>query len=368
MSLDARRGRAAFALTLLLSVTAAPLAMAQTTDTQTAPTKKPAKKKKKPKPPPADTDAPAEAAPAPTPAPTPPPVEAPPPEPAPAATPPPAAEPAKPDDDLAPITDVTEKGAKTYYFIGLRYRGTIIPKFMINIFADEGGTFYSNTIALELDIRRDNFSMIPSISYMSYGFGDTLFRQKGTDATEEFNYSDVSSSLGAVYVAADILWSKQINTNFSFEYGAGFGIGAIFGNLNGAWVTTGAGGNKSVQLTGSNGQTYSPCSATDATPNSGCNPTSHTNPTPNKLYGHSDPSWLNGGSVPVVFPEISIPELGIRFKPIKELEARLIIGFSLTGPFFQLSADYGLESRKTEPSASGTPAASDGKQADPSSH
>ena len=37
-------------------------------------------------------------------------------------------------------TDVTEKPGKTYYFIGARYRGTIVPKFLLNMFVDEGGS------------------------------------------------------------------------------------------------------------------------------------------------------------------------------------------------------------------------------------
>jgi hypothetical protein len=47
--------------------------------------------------------------------------------------------------------------------------------------------------------------------------------------------------------------------------------------------------------------------------------------------------------VPVIFPHIAIPQLSLRYKPIKQLETRLSVGFSLTGFWFGLSADYGLE-------------------------
>jgi hypothetical protein len=47
--------------------------------------------------------------------------------------------------------------------------------------------------------------------------------------------------------------------------------------------------------------------------------------------------------VPVVFPHISIPQFSLRYKPIKQFETRLSIGFCLTGFWFGLSADYGLE-------------------------
>ena len=45
---------------------------------------------------------------------------------------------------------------------------------------------------------------------------------------------------------------------------------------------------------------------------------------------------------------MGIPELGVRYKPIKQLEVRAQVGFSLTGFFFGISGDYGLE--KKEPS------------------
>src|SRR5262249_24478949 len=39
--------------------------------------------------------------------------------------------------------DVAERPGQTYYFIGLRYGLTVIPKFMVNIFVNEGATFTS---------------------------------------------------------------------------------------------------------------------------------------------------------------------------------------------------------------------------------
>ena len=47
--------------------------------------------------------------------------------------------------------------------------------------------------------------------------------------------------------------------------------------------------------------------------------------------------------MPVLFPHRHFPQLGLRYKPIKQFEARLGLGFSLTGFWFGLSGDYGLE-------------------------
>ena len=48
-------------------------------------------------------------------------------------------------------------------------------------------------------------------------------------------------------------------------------------------------------------------------------------------------------SKPNIFPHIAIPEIGFRWKPIKELETRVMLGFSITGFFFGINGAYGLE-------------------------
>jgi hypothetical protein len=129
----------------------------------------------------------------------------------------------------------------------------------------------------------------------------------------------------------------KIANHWMFEYGAAFGLGAIFGSLENDWVypnpKTG-----STQISPSN---YIECQKTTDAPS--CNPTMHSNSMVSKVGGYVEPNWFNGGSVPTIFPLINFPELGIRYKPMKQLEARVGGGFSLTGFWFGLSADYGLE-------------------------
>jgi hypothetical protein len=87
------------------------------------------------------------------------------------------------------IKDVDEREGKTYLFIGMRYRGALIPKFMLNMFVDEGKSVYTNTVGLELDIRKDGFSLIPALSYAELGTGDILFKEKGAKETIAGNYN-----------------------------------------------------------------------------------------------------------------------------------------------------------------------------------
>src|ERR1019366_7873153 len=116
------------------------------------------------------------------------------------------------------MSDVTEKPGERYIFLGVRYRGDVIPQFLINAFASQGGTFYSHIIGVEADIRKDGFSIIPALTYESYGTGGpVLFLQKGKDATIQSNWSVIDPSLGAVFATVDIQWSVKVHPNVDFE-------------------------------------------------------------------------------------------------------------------------------------------------------
>ncbi|MBK6692073.1 MAG: hypothetical protein IPG50_07705 [Myxococcales bacterium] len=241
-------------------------------------------------------------------------------------------------------TDVTEKPGKTYYFVGLRYRGTIVPKFILNMFVDEGATFYSNTVGVEADIRKDGFSIIPALQYVEYGTDDILFKEKGKPDLSN-NWSVVNSGLKGMYLTADLLWSTKVHKNWDFEYGAGFGLGVLFGNLQNNWVYLDPNG----PLSREDGVRYSKCPSefqNDLPARTGqatCSKPAHSNANEAKVGNYEEKFWTGGGSVPNVFIHLAIPQLGVRFKPRKDVQARFGLGFSLTGFWFGLSANYGLE-------------------------
>lgn len=136
-----------------------------------------------------------------------------------------------------PITDTREDPNRRYYFVGLRYRGTVIPKFLLNLFVDEGTTIYSNNVAIEFDMRKQGQSTIPWIMYSDYSMGDTLFLQKGQPMIPS-NYTVVNSSLKVLYLGLDQLWSIPIDEShhWDFEFGFGVGVGLVFGSLQNDWV------------------------------------------------------------------------------------------------------------------------------------
>jgi hypothetical protein len=258
--------------------------------------------------------------------------------------------------DVDDITNTAEDPTKSYKFVGLRYRGTIIPSFLEHLFVKDGGTVYSNTFGAEFDFRKDGHSNIVWLQYTEYAFGNTLFFQKGQPDTPN-NYSVVSSGLKSIYIGIDELWSTPLANHLELEYGLGVGIGAIFGNLYNDWVyqttntTPGA-------IKASNNNYYAPCNSQND--GQSCMVSDHNGATTAKVGNHVEPNWFNGGVVPVIFPHVA-GQIGLRYKPIKQLETRLALGISLTGFWFGLSADYGLEdTSKHDTSPAAQPPARDG--------
>ena len=238
------------------------------------------------------------------------------------------------------IYDVEEVPGRTYFFVGLRYRGNVIPGFMLSMFLDEGKTIYTNMIGAEFDLRKDGFSLVPALSYHELGTDDILFKQKNTPNIPG-NYSVVNSGMKLVYASVDLLWSAKISKNVEFEYGAGFGLGAVFGDLQNNWVQVDPNG----PLQAETNTRYSRCEVVGP-PGTGCNAADHQNSEVNKVGSYTEPSWFNGGSKPAIFPWISIPQIGLRIKPIKQFVGRIGVGFALTGFWFGLNAQYGLEKQR----------------------
>jgi hypothetical protein len=232
--------------------------------------------------------------------------------------------------------DPYESPNSVYHFIGARYRGTVIPQFMLNLAVSEGTTVYSNSIGIEYERRSGNFSIIPALSYTEYSMDSTLFLEKGKPEATVGNWSLINSSMKAIYGSVDFLWSKKLSKTLDFEYGFGVGLGAFFDNLSINWVYRDPNG----KYGSANGQKFSAC--TSINDGAGCTARDHSNSKELKVNGYQEPSWFNGGSKPNFFPTITIPNVGLRFKPSRAFAARAQVGFSVTGFWFGLSGSYGF--------------------------
>lgn len=283
------------------------------------------------------------AASAPPPAPEPPPPPPPPPEPEPVApTPvePVAAPPSAPPAPEEPESSVGEDPTKRYIYVGARYRGVYFPGFVLSSFVNDAKGFYWNAAGLEVDLRKDGFSFIPAVSLMELGTGEFLIGTKDpippTTERSSQNWGYVNSSMKAVMVTADFLWSAKITRSVQFEYGLGVGLGVVFGDLVTSWVTEDPNGT----YTNSFGQKFRRCLTQEI--QNGCDPALHGNATKVRVGDYGEPSWFGGGAKPALLPWLAIPQLGVRYTPVKQVETRLGVGLSLTGIWFGLSANYGV--------------------------
>jgi hypothetical protein len=214
-----------------------------------------------------------------------------------------------------------EHSGKTYYFVGARYRGIVVPKFMVNVFADGGETTYVHAFGPEFSVRKDGFETIFSVWYAGYSMDPVPFKGKSDD---DDAWEIVSSEIKLLYLTADFLWSHELSSEFAINYGFGAGFGFVFGDLM-----------RQQAYPDPNSGEYVPC-ISELTPDPRfCG-------TDNDHYGdYTEPSWADGGSKPIVFPWLTV-QTGLRFKPHKNIATRLDLGFGTSGFFFGVAADYGI--------------------------
>jgi hypothetical protein len=221
-----------------------------------------------------------------------------------------------------------ELPGKTYYFVGARYRGIVVPKFMENLFASGGRTVYVNAFGPEFGIRKNDFEYSLSPWLGLYNMGDTGF--KGASDPKEA-WEIISAKIQILYLTADFLWSHEFTPEIAVNYGLGAGFGFVFGDLH---------RNQSYPNPANpNGSpdTYLKCPSQNF-PTAGGNYCDDKN----DHYGnYTEKNWANGGSQPLLFPWLTV-QTGLRFKPSHSFAARLDLGFGTSGFFFGLGGDYGL--------------------------
>ena len=232
------------------------------------------------------------------------------------------------DSGIDPNAPWFEKKNKSYNFIGLRGRMVVIPQFMFSLYqADGGRTVVSPQIGVEYGHRRNGFEYDAWLAYAAYTMEESPFK---ADSDPDVAWERVSSSIKTVTLGLDFMWSTDLDSGFSFMYGIGAGLGVVFGSLrrNQAYPPSGV---------ASDPETYVKCPAQGVPDAAYC-------AADNDHYGdYTEPNWFDGGSKPVVFPWIALPQIGFRFKPSKQVAMRFDTGLSFPGPFFfGLSGQYGL--------------------------
>jgi hypothetical protein len=249
--------------------------------------------------------------------------------------PPPKKKKSKKDESTPPESgesSAAEEPGQTYYFVGARYRGIIIPKFMMNLFGDGGRALYIHSFGPEFGIRKDGFEYNLGLWYAAYTMDKTPFKAS-SDGVEAWEI--VWSDLKVIFLTADFLWSHELSPEFAINYGLGAGLGFVFGELH-------------------RNQAYPPYANADPYHFSTCvgpgNPNVYapngapycdSNPDHNHYGNYTESSWANGGSKPIVFPWLAL-QTGLRYKPHRNFASRLDVGFGTSGFFLGVGLDYGI--------------------------
>lgn len=217
-----------------------------------------------------------------------------------------------------------ELPGKTYYFVGARYRAIIVPKFMLNLFADGGATELVHGFGPEFGIREDGFEYSIGAWFGLYGTGQIPFKGKDDPYPA---WEIIQSKLKIFYLTSDFLWTQDITPEFGINYGFGAGVGIVFGDLLRSQAYPANPGDPPKD--------WVKCQAVGVPDPTFCD-------NDNDHYGnYKEPSWVNGGSKPNVFPWLAL-QTGLRYKPAKQFVGRLDLGFGTSGFFIGIGADYGI--------------------------
>jgi len=227
-------------------------------------------------------------------------------------------------DSIREQTDTTprEQKDKTYLFLGARYRGIIVPKFLMSAFgADGGANVYVNGFGPEVGVRRDNFEYSLSAWWAGYSLKETPFKAS-TDPVQA--WEKVESDINMIFLTSDFMWTSPVSPEFGINYGIGGGIGLPFGPLYRREIYPGPGSNPNDP------STWTVCKSAGEGGGGYC-----------EEGPKEEPNWFNGGSKPIVFPWLTA-QIGFRVKPHRNFVARFDAGFGTSGFFLGLGADYGL--------------------------
>lgn len=227
-------------------------------------------------------------------------------------------------------TDPFEDPSEGYYFLGAFYRHIIIPKFMLNLFLDEGSGSDFPAFGVDLTYRKDGFDIVGSL-WLMRAEGQGAMRASG-DPIEDTEW--VQTDIWGVFLSGTFLWSTAFNDMFALEYGVGIGVGFVTGDVyrteaypdsNGDYQACNGPGDPDGRFCGPPPASYEGQQCRPGTEHYGCN----------------EGKWSEGGDVPNVVPWFAIPHLALRIKPIKQVMIRVEGGFGL-GFFAGFSAAYGF--------------------------
>jgi hypothetical protein len=213
-------------------------------------------------------------------------------------------------------------------WIGTRFRGIVIPQFLMSAFGDGGTTVFVPGGALTVTKTTGGPDLIFSFGWAGYFVRGMPWKGKDDPDTE---WELVDSNLQSFVAALDLMWSFPIDDagRWRFRIGGGIGLGiAFFGDLsrNQAFPPDGKPGDP---------YQYERCEGPNDPPGTFryCN---LLDKDADHYPGHAEKTWFQGGSRPVIYPWISIPQLEIELRPSERVALDLELASTISGFMFGL--------------------------------
>lgn len=219
-------------------------------------------------------------------------------------------------------------------WLGARYRGVVIPKFLMNAFAEGGRSLAVPGGGITLTVPTASVDVIISLGYLSYRMSNAPFKPRGTPDTE---WELISSDLQALTASVDLMWSIPLDAQkaWAFRVGGGVGTGWTF-----------LGDMTRIQAYPANGKpgdpyTYLPCKGPN-NPRGTFRYCNTLDKDATRYPGYTEPNWFNHGIRPLIFPWLVLPEIGLTWKPTPRFAIDLETGISLSGLVTSLGVRFAL--------------------------
>jgi hypothetical protein len=157
--------------------------------------------------------------------------------------------PAGPEKPAEPVGPLEEQGsvapADLYYGGGARLRYVSVPSWLLNLFTARNVPLNSFATAGELFRRKGNFDFMLSIGYQNMSPPDGNWLGKSHDPATETDYVQFKG-LSLLTFDLSFIWRTWFSQSFGMHYGAGLGVGVVFGQLLRTSSTGGCGATGDV--------------------------------------------------------------------------------------------------------------------------
>jgi hypothetical protein len=208
-------------------------------------------------------------------------------------------------------------------WLGARYYGVVIPRFVMHVVADGGTNLLVPGGAFTFTTPAGSAELTVALGYLSFRMPDTPFKPQGDPDTE---WEFIGSTLQAFTATVELMWGFPLDAKdrVRFRVGGAVGIG---------WMALGD--MTRVQSYPANGMpgdpaTYLKCRG----PNDPMGTFRYCNALDKDAAhypGYTEPDWFHGGIRPALFPWLVVPQLGLSFRPSPTFAIDVDTGVSITG-------------------------------------